>query len=68
MMMLKYENGRGCVQQSAENCQSCANKLLHEAGFRLDGTPVSKERRRQFRFVALTDPEAKKARMLAVLE
>ena len=43
-----------------------ANQILHRAGFRLDGTPERPERRHKVHTVRLTDPGAKKVRLLTV--
>lgn len=43
-----------------------ANRILHRAGFRLDGTPERPERRHKVHTIRMTDPEAKKVRLLSV--
>lgn len=49
------------------DCQRCANKLLHDAGFRLDGTPINGgSKKKKLRTVSLTDEKVGKGRVLYV--
>jgi len=54
-------------KQKPEKCESCANKILHDAGFRLDGSLVGGARRKQLRVVGLNDPSAMSAQALQFL-
>ena len=56
-----------CESRSPRNCENCANSLLRQAGFRLDGTVCGEKREKQLRATSsLMDPVALKQTWLSV--